>query len=719
MESPSAMDTCISPLTEYAKMDSDLHIFSLSQLQDVHVHSLSDLLAATTCEAPTKRHQPAARCAMCSSVVENWDARVLWLTLYTVLSLLAVSFAVPACMDATSYPLGTHLECMAPSPDLGHSKRQSYFDMVSIMLITGNVVVLISVSLYLGLQCTWSKKKIVANPNHANLTNSFVLPCYALVWYIFVGLGVSFVVGVTFSVSTALWVHPGFDAIYCFLFHFPITWIRQLLPVLMVQKSISKAAILRSVGLSGAMSIVFMSFIFIDKASDGVPIFFLAFHFVSLLYYAWTKYVCFARTSFDVVYVLLALTSVLYMLPPVVLLLDHQMHPSVYSRVTVVGNVVDAFTILSILLSLRADTKYWLGLDDNSIQTNDPAKLYLRLIAERGMVSSFSTRTSVYDVHYMIEEFKDSMIDYSCLHLDAVIAQGATAVVLRGSMHKHLLRRNAPVAIKMYTSLFVTDDDVRRFSKETSLNIGLSHPNIVRFYGLCVVPPAICLVFEYCEWGSLELVLLAQNRSTTEWDLPTKLKACLDACRAVAYLHSFSPPLLHRDIKTANFLLASDAMLKLSDFGESNLMRPKNDGTMTVVGSVDFMAPEMISGGRPASAVYGTAADVYSLTMTLWHILAPGRNPWKGRSHFEVYTKTIQGERPPIPETLPNDCHELLERGWAPDADERWHVDEMEQLVLGMLKGGVSRVRLEAPTASSSVSTTSASYVALAHSTSI
>ncbi|OQR89752.1 protein kinase [Achlya hypogyna] len=231
----------------------------------------------------------------------------------------------------------------------------------------------------------------------------------------------------------------------------------------------------------------------------------------------------------------------------------------------------------------------------------------------------------------------------------------------------------------MYTSLFVTDDDVRRFSKETALNIGLSHPNIVRFYGLCVVPPAICLVFEYCEWGSLELVLMAQrpHGRATEWDLATKLKACLDACRAVAYLHSFNPPLLHRDIKTANFLLASDATLKLSDFGESNLMRPKNDGTMTIVGSVDFMAPEMISGGRPTSAVYGTAADVYSLTMTLWHIFVPGRNPWKGRSHFEVYTKTIQGHRPPIPDTLPIECQELLRHGWTPDPDDRWPVDEM------------------------------------------
>jgi len=129
------------------------------------------------------------------------------------------------------------------------------------------------------------------------------------------------------------------------------------------------------------------------------------------------------------------------------------------------------------------------------------------------------------------------MIDFSLLHLDSIVAKGATAIVLSGE-----LKGVIPVAIKIYTSLFVTQEDVIRFSKETSLNVQLSHPNIVKFYGLCVVPPAICLVFEYCELGSLEEVLQAN----CNWDLSTKLKACLDACQAVAYLHSFKPALLHR-----------------------------------------------------------------------------------------------------------------------------------------------------------------------------
>ncbi|RHY27315.1 hypothetical protein DYB32_006868 [Aphanomyces invadans] len=326
-----------------------------------------------------------------------------------------------------------------------------------------------------------------------------------------------------------------------------------------------------------------------------------------------------------------------------------------------------------------------------------PYSMLSSMIAEQGIASSFSTRTSVYDVHFMIEEFKSNMIDFSTLRLEAVVAQGATAVVLRGSMHQNSKLMHTPVAIKMYTSLFVTEEDVHRFSKETSFNVQLSHPNIVRFHGLCVVPPAICLIFEFCELGSLEVALDTDYGRAL--DLATRLKMCLDACLAVAYLHSFDPPLLHRyvpdhlerrqhvgcsDIKTANLLLATNGLLKLSDFGESNLLGPKSDGTMTIVGSVDFMAPEMILGGKSKSAVYGTPADVYSLTVTLWHILVPGIAPWSGRSHFDVYTEIIQGQRPPLPDNLAPGLADLLRRGWAPEPHNRPTVDTMAKIVHAM-----------------------------------
>eukprot|EP00644_Phytophthora_capsici_P006252 jgi/Phyca11/549426/estExt2_Genewise1Plus.C_PHYCAscaffold_320245 len=236
------------------------------------------------------------------------------------------------------------------------------------------------------------------------------------------------------------------------------------------------------------------------------------------------------------------------------------------------------------------------------------------------------------------------------------------------------LRRSTPVpiALKIYTDVQVTNEEVQRFSRETALNVQLSHPNVVQFYGLCVVPPSISLIFEFCEYGALDVTL---RENPEIWTLAAKLKAWLDACRAVAYLHSFSPPLLHRDIKTDNFLVGQDFLIKLADFGEANLLRPRTDGTMTIAGTVDYMAPEMIKGGKTAR--YGTAVDVYSLMITLWQIMVPARSPWEHKSHLEVYRAVAHGERPPLLPTIPKACAEILEAGWAANPSDRVAVEDI------------------------------------------
>ena len=73
-------------------------------------------------------------------------------------------------------------------------------------------------------------------------------------------------------------------------------------------------------------------------------------------------------------------------------------------------------------------------------------------------------------------------------------------------------------------------------SKETALNAQLCHPNVVKLFGFCVVPPNVSLVFQYCEHGSLESIV----KTNCDWNMASKLKACCDAAKAVAYLHSFS-----------------------------------------------------------------------------------------------------------------------------------------------------------------------------------
>lgn len=511
-----------------------------------------------------------------------------------------------------------------------------------------------------------------------------MLPCYEAIWYSIsclsaVGLILyfsSYTVSTDADSAVNRVSDTGGSAGYpCNVATLPFVWVLQLLPMLMIQRSVSQEAVVRAIVYSGGVCVV-MVICFICLFNQGrhtLDSISTAVHLVLLAFYIWAKFGFHARATFDFFFVMAVISAIANVTVHIMGIVSADPHSTIPITQCIVGSL-DAMIMVSILLSLRADTRYWLAIDDGyggTAATSNAMKRYVRLLSERGLITNFSTRTSVYDVHRMIEEHRKNVVDFSALQLDCVIAQGATSIVMRGSLRQS----GTAIALKIYTSVQVTYEEVQRFSRETALNVQLSHPNVVRFYGLCVVPPSISLIFEFCEYGGLDVALRATVEGSTSWSLSTKLKAWLDACKAVAYLHSFSPPLLHRDIKTDNFLIGQDYLLKLADFGEANLLRPRSDGTMTIAGTVDYMAPEMIIGGKTAR--YGTAVDVYSLMITLWQILVPDRSPWGAKTHLEVYQSVTNGERPPLLPTIPRGCADILVAGWAPNPADRVSVDEI------------------------------------------
>ncbi|OQS03149.1 kinase, partial [Thraustotheca clavata] len=408
----------------------------------------------------------------------NWDSNVLWFTLLATILMLCCCFTITYAVDTTLWTkvhFGAHLVCMMPSLNASvlDTTIETNVKVLSTVLMMGNYGIAFLVSLFLGIQCRYTRKKVMANPSNTDLTNVFVLPCYDMVWFVLLALstyGIAITTG-SLSIPTAyIYIHRG---VFCFLLFLPVSWIQQLLPVLIIQKSISDGAVQRSILLSGIISIFLL--VAIIPVKDHIPVLFIIYHIASIGLYTYVKFISFSRASFDYIYIVLVGSSLVGIIPSAMLLarspnIHDDVYYDAYLITTVVENVIDSFTILAIMLTLRADTKYWLGIDYNSIHTKNPAQQYLRLIAEQGMASSFSTRTSVYDVHYMIEKFKRSMIAFSTLQLESAVAQGATSVVLKGSMQK-TSRENVPVAIKIFTSLFVTQEEVFRFSKEITLNI--------------------------------------------------------------------------------------------------------------------------------------------------------------------------------------------------------------------------------------------------------
>lgn len=72
------------------------------------------------------------------------------------------------------------------------------------------------------------------------------------------------------------------------------------------------------------------------------------------------------------------------------------------------------------------------------------------------------------------------------------------------------------------------------------------------------------IVTEYMSRRSLDLVLKDKD---IVLDLNIKLNMTIDIVKGLCFLHSLDPPILHRDLKTANCLCNDHFEIKLADFG--------------------------------------------------------------------------------------------------------------------------------------------------------
>jgi serine/threonine protein kinase len=92
---------------------------------------------------------------------------------------------------------------------------------------------------------------------------------------------------------------------------------------------------------------------------------------------------------------------------------------------------------------------------------------------------------------------------------------------------------------------------------------------VVNFIGACHRAPARCLVTEYCARGSLDKLL--HGPTGAGLSLTKRVEFALDVARGMAALHSQRPPIIHRDLKTANLLVTSRMEVKVADFGLSRI----------------------------------------------------------------------------------------------------------------------------------------------------
>lgn len=195
----------------------------------------------------------------------------------------------------------------------------------------------------------------------------------------------------------------------------------------------------------------------------------------------------------------------------------------------------------------------------------------------------------------------------------------------------------------------------------------LKHPSIVSYLGHDYIGSCLYIYLEYMIGGSMASVL--QQFGAFEESLTARYTK--DLLEGLAYLHTQEPPVLHRDIKSANVLMGHSAnstelCAKLADFGCSK----RTDETLstTLKGSIPWMAPEVVK-----NVGYGRMADVWSFGCVVLEMGTARSNPWgKFDNHMAaMYKIGMSNETPPVPETFSDIYRSFVHRCLQRDPDER------------------------------------------------
>ena len=220
------------------------------------------------------------------------------------------------------------------------------------------------------------------------------------------------------------------------------------------------------------------------------------------------------------------------------------------------------------------------------------------------------------------------------------------------------------VALKFLAAHVDSDTEAReRLVREAQAAALLRSPHIAVTYDLVEHEGALFIAMEYVE-GELLSTRIGKGPLPVvdALDIELQLADALDEAHARG--------IVHRDIKSANLMITSRQLVKVLDFGLAKFLQtPTPDQVNTlagvtmpglVLGTLNYMAPEQLSGGP-----VDHRSDLFSAAVVLYEMLA-ARLPFPGTTLAEIADRILNHEPDAIARynyNVPEDVEAVIRRG--------------------------------------------------------
>ena len=195
-----------------------------------------------------------------------------------------------------------------------------------------------------------------------------------------------------------------------------------------------------------------------------------------------------------------------------------------------------------------------------------------------------------------------------------------------------------------------SDENIKYLKEELNLLKQLRHPNILLYIGGNITSQKKFLITEFCENGNLFGLLHGKNVPNLEDN--EKLNLALEIAQGMSYLHTFDPPIFHKNLKSFNVLLDKNCAVKIANFSFSNILNNelnKNDKD---------------------DRNNNEKNDIYSYGVILWEFWAKNP-PYDENKLKEMNITDIKSLKLKISEDMPKEVEGLIKLCWDDDYEKR------------------------------------------------